>query len=1208
MTKNLVYLGGWKITIPRMTLTSTAKKLIDSVKIKKLEPNELAHKAVELAEIVLKESQRQQNLKERYHAWKLSRMMDDPYGKAFILAMTDQVFRPITDSRSADQMRYLIDQYGIPACLPLHEQIAMRLGATASRIVPGIVMPAVTEKMRAESSQVILPGEDKELKAHLNKRKKQRTRMNINQLGEAILGEDEAAHRLQQVIDRLLSPDCEYISVKISAIFSQINLLAYDATVDAIKERLRKIYRAAGEHKFKAEDGEMRAKFVNLDMEEYRDLYLTCDAFTGVLEEEEFKGFRAGIVLQAYLPDTHIVQQKLTQWAIARVKNGGAPIKIRIVKGANLAMENVDATLHGWELAPYSTKLEVDANFKRMCNYGCQPEHAAAARLGVASHNLFDISYVLLLRSTMGVEEFVEFEMLEGMASHQSRAVQDVADGLLCYAPVVNKSDFHSAISYLVRRLDENSQEENFLHDLFGMKSGDFRWDKQKNKFLAACKLKDSVKSGPNRTQNRSVAIYAPVQNEVFQNCPDTDWSLRHNQQWIAQEIASFKQLEITPIPMQIGGQEVVKNPVGVGIDPSTNKQVYSYSLADASDVQHALDVAERARPSWEAKGCTERARLLREVAAEMARQRGESIAAMVMDAGKAASEGDAEVSEAIDFANYYAESLSWDGMLDGTEMTALGTVVITPPWNFPYAIPCGGVLAALMAGNSVIIKPAPEAVLTCWVMVNHLWNAGIPRDVLQFLPCPDNEVGQSLVASDRVGAVVLTGAYETGRMFQSWKADLRLYAETSGKNSLIITNAADPDQAIKDLIKGSFNHAGQKCSASSLAIIEGDLYDDAAFRRQLKDATASLKVGQSWDPASIVTPVMIEPDERLLRALTTLDEGEEWLLQPQMLEGNPRLWSPGIKLGVKQGSWFHKTECFGPVLGLIRADNLEHAIRIQNDSDFGLTGGIHSLDPRETTRWRECAEVGNAYINRPITGAIVQRQPFGGWKNSCFGPGAKAGGPNYVSIFGKWEQSQFPTCYAAPKSAIELKVVQACQLLSSSTELIRSAAGSYQYWWQHEFSIEHDPTGMYCESNHFRYVPLRRVLLRADGLTDEEVMLFMLAAETVNVPCDISLGEARPWVSDFTTASVVVESAEALASRLQNGAGQYSSLRAPHAGESLRRAANNAGIQLIDWTVLANGRLELLHYFHEQSISECKHRYGNVIPKPEELDAQFGR
>ena len=297
--------------------------------------------------------------------------------------------------------------------------------------------------------------------------------MNINQLGEAILGEAEAEKRIQQVIARLESPECETISVKISAIFSQINLLAYDATLDEIKVRLRRLYRTAQAHRFTLEDGSESPKFVNLDMEEYHDLHFTCDAFQQVLMEPEFMSMKAGIVLQAYLPDSFEVQKGLTVWARERVAQGGAPIKLRIVKGANLAMEQVDASMHDWPLAPYTTKADVDANYKRMVHYGCEPDNACAVCLGIASHNLFEIAYAMLLRAQNSVEAFVEFEMLEGMANHQARAVRDAVDGLLLYAPVVKKEDFHSAIAYLVRRLDENTSEGNFLHDLFGMKPGD---------------------------------------------------------------------------------------------------------------------------------------------------------------------------------------------------------------------------------------------------------------------------------------------------------------------------------------------------------------------------------------------------------------------------------------------------------------------------------------------------------------------------------------------------------------------------------------------------------------------------------------------------------------------------------------------------------------------------------------------------------------
>jgi len=1176
----------------------TIKSLLDDAKGKNLTDKELAEAAIELAREVLIASGKQMKISERYQAWKMNRMMDDAPGKALTLAMADQVFRPATHVRSANQFRFLIDEYGVPTYLPLHEKIAMRIGAAASALAPDIVMPAVTAKMRQESNNVILPSEDDKLKPHLLKRRKSATRMNINQLGEAILGEEEAGHRLQQVIDRLESPECEYISVKISAIFSQINLVAYTHTLEEIKVRLRTLYRTAIQHSFTREDGTKSPKFVNLDMEEYRDLHLTCDAFKQVLMEEEFLNMRGGIVLQAYLPDSFEVQKDLTEWATERVAQGGASIKIRIVKGANLQMESVEASIHDWPQAPYYTKLDVDANYKRMVHYGCIPEHAAVVNLGVASHNLFEISYALIIRSMHGVEEHVEFEMLEGMANHQARAVQKSADGLLLYAPVVKKEDFHSAISYLVRRLDENTAEENFLHDIFGMKPGCPKWKKQKAMFLDSCAKKDTVQATPNRVQDRESEEFSMDDfSHGFENSPETDWSLRKNQSWAIRQVREQDGEVIPTIPVVINGETITTDHLGTGRDPSRNADAYQYSLADAEQVNTALECAHRVQPEWEARGFEARGEILKQVALELAKGRGKAIATMVLDGGKAIPEADGELSEAIDFATYYAESMNREGQFDGSEFKALGTVVITPPWNFPFAIPCGGILAALMAGNTVIMKPAPETVYTAWVMVNMLWNAGIPRDVLQFVTCPDDEIGRGLVTDERVGAVILTGAYETGRMFQNWKPEMNLLAETSGKNSLIITNAADPDQAIKDLVKGSFGHAGQKCSASSLAIIEEDLYDNPAFMRQLRDAAASLTVGQSWEPKSLVTPIIREPGRELHRALTTLDEGEEWLLEPQMIDGNPCLWSPGIKLGIQSDSWFRRTECFGPVLGLVRARNLAHAIKIQNDSDFGLTGGIHSLDTREIAIWRDQAEVGNGYINRSITGAIVQRQPFGGWKNSCFGPGAKAGGPNYVSQFGTWTQTTLPTSGDILEKELLAYVNELSETTGVDSDALTATAASYLHWWNTEFNVEHDPSQLKGEDNHFRYRRLRKVLVRGDKMTDLELAQAKLAGKILNVEVDISLDQKRQGITGY-----IIESDAALCNRMEEVRSTYGSLRAPSASQELRRAANDAPIQLIDWNVIGNGRIELLHYVREQSISETTHRYGNIIPQPADL------
>ena len=423
------------------------------------------------------------------------------------------------------------------------------------------------------------------------------TRLNLNQLGEAIIGEAEAQRRLESYLALLARDDVEYISVKISSIFSQINLVAFRDTVERIKERLRPLYRQALAHHYRHLDGRLTPKFVNLDMEEYRDLHLTVTAFRELLDQPELLALSAGLVLQAYLPDSYRVQRELTSWAIERCRRGGAPIKVRIVKGANLAMERVEASLSGWPQAPYTSKLEVDANYKRMVEYGCQLERAQAVHLGVASHNLFDLAYGLLLRDERGVQDLVEFEMLEGMANHQARAVQARAGGLLLYAPVVKAEDFHSAIAYLVRRLDENTAAENFLRHLFGLEPGSSAWSLERDRFLAAFPAREGLADAPRRTQNRHAETStAPVIRDPavpFANEPDTDWALPANQAWIEGIVARWRTERPKPIPLQIGGAFVDGAGAAGGEDPSRPGQIaYRYSLADRAQVDRALSRA----------------------------------------------------------------------------------------------------------------------------------------------------------------------------------------------------------------------------------------------------------------------------------------------------------------------------------------------------------------------------------------------------------------------------------------------------------------------------------------------------------------------------------------------------------------------------------------------------------------------------------------
>jgi RHH-type proline utilization regulon transcriptional repressor/proline dehydrogenase/delta 1-pyrroline-5-carboxylate dehydrogenase len=551
-----------------------------------------------------------------------------------------------------------------------------------------------------------------------------------------------------------------------------------------------------------------------------------------------------------------------------------------------------------------------------------------------------------------------------------------------------------------------------------------------------------------------------------------------------------------------------------------------------------------------------ERRRLLSRAAGVMAADRGRTLQVMAQETAKTIREGDPEVSEGVDMARWAATSTRTldDLAADGVACVPLGVVLVTGPWNFPYAIPTNGVVGAIAAGNAVILKPAPEAVATAATLVGQLHTAGIPDDVVQLVSCPDDEVGRHLVTHEGVDAVVLTGSYDTASLFLDWKPSLRLLAETSGKNAMVITGAADVDLAIKDLVRSAFGHAGQKCSAASLAIVEGELHD-APFLERLADAVRSLRVGPATDLATMVGPVIHSPEGPLRRALTRLDEGERWLVEPRLVGGDGRLWTPGVRVGVQAGSWFHRTECFGPVLGVMRADDLDHAIELQNGTDFGLTGGLQSLDPAEIGYWLERVEVGNAYVNRHITGAIVRRQPFGGWKRSSVGRGAKAGGPDDILRFVR------PVVAGPPVDA----------------------TASYGRAWREQFGIERDDTGLACEANVLRYRAVGGVIVRTTAATTTgELSLLRRAAALTGVAMSVS----APPETDAELAARVADS----------GAERVRTLRP--IDDRLAAACHRAGVAVDDTPVTGLGRIELPCWLREQSVSQTMHRHGRLQPR----------
>ena len=621
------------------------------------------------------------------------------------------------------------------------------------------------------------------------------------------------------------------------------------------------------------------------------------------------------------------------------------------------------------------------------------------------------------------------------------------------------------------------------------------------------------------------------------------------------------------------------------------------------------IDTAVEKGKAWGALSGDERAAILHRAGDVLEARRADLLEVMASETGKTIDQGDPEVSEAVDFAHYYAEAARKLDDVDGATFVPAKLTVVTPPWNFPVAIPAGSTLAALAAGSAVVIKPAKQARRSGAVMIEALWEAGVPRDVLTMVQLGERELGRQLISHPAVDRVILTGGYETAELFRSFRQDLPLLAETSGKNAIIVTPSADLDLAAKDVAYSAFGHAGQKCSAASLVILVGSVAKSKRFHNQLIDAVTSLKVGYPEDPASQMGPIIEPANGKLLNALTTLGEGESWAVEPKKLDGTGKLWSPGVRYGVRRGSYFHLTEFFGPVLGVMTAETLEEAIAIQNQIEYGLTSGLHSLNPAEVGLWLDTVQAGNLYVNRGITGAIVQRQPFGGWKKSAVGAGTKAGGPNYLVGLGEWVSKPSTAAWRRPAHAGVRRIEQAAAGFLAAGELaaLQRALASDALAWAEEFGTAKDVSGLSAERNIFRYraLPVTVRLSEGEPLARlvRTVAAGVLAGSALTVSTAVELpAQLRTVLSGLGIDVTVENDADWLASAGKlAGAARLATSRIRLIGGDAKALAEATGgrpdLAIYFHPVTEAGRVELLPFLHEQAISITAHRFGTPEP-----------
>jgi RHH-type proline utilization regulon transcriptional repressor/proline dehydrogenase/delta 1-pyrroline-5-carboxylate dehydrogenase len=790
------------------------------------------------------------------------------------------------------------------------------------------------------------------------------------------------------------------VSAKLSSLYSQFDPIDPVGTSAAVRNRLRPILRLA----------KQRGVFVNIDMEQYSYKDVTLRIFKEVFEEEEFRDWPdVGVAVQAYLRDCGNDLEDLAAWARRR----GTPVWVRLVKGAYWDFESVVAAQNDWPLPVWGEKPETDANFEAQTAFLIQ--HHDVLRPAIASHNIRSIAHALALAEARGLPaRGYEFQMLYGMADPIKAALVEMGHRVRVYTPY---GQLLPGMAYLVRRLLENTSNESFL------RAGFLENLPEEQLLMNPLEIlrRKRTRAGSNGDANRPAGLPASAGRardlDQFRNEPLTDFSKESACAEMRAALERVKGELGRPSPLVVGGRRVDTGRWIESLNPALATQVVGRAAsARVEDANAAVAAAKHAFPSWRDTPARDRAELMFRTADVLRRRRFELAAWEVFETGKQWREADADVAEAVDFLEYYGRGMirlagprhrDVPGEGNETFYEPRGVAVVIAPWNFPLAILTGMTAAALVTGNTAIMKPAEQSPVIAAKLMEAFEEAGVPAGVVHFLPGVGEDIGPALVDHPDVSLVVFTGSRPVGLSIQRQAAEVRpgqdhikrVITELGGKNAVIVDDDADLDEAVHGVVASAFGYAGQKCSAASRAIVLEPVYE--TFLNRLVEATRSLKVGPPEDPGNFVGPVI--DDDARRRILETIEKGKgearlAYAADVGSLARQGNFVGPHVFADVPPTASIAQEEIFGPVLAVMKARDLDDALRIANGTKYALTGGLYSRSPATIERVRREFRVGNLYINRKITGALVDRQPFGGFKLSGTGP--KAGGPDYLPQF----------------------------------------------------------------------------------------------------------------------------------------------------------------------------------------------------------------
>src|SRR5436309_6824083 len=893
----------------------------------------------------------------------------------------------------------------------------IRTGVRVARVVPWISAFILRRNVSGMARQFIAGKNCVDVMKTLRKRRARKIGFTVDLLGEAIVSEKEADEYAERCLDLL---DClaretrgwtdplernsglfpvVNLSVKISALYSQMNPADPADAIAHLAPKLRPILSRARE----------LGAFINFDMESYAHKNITLELFKTIFTEAEFKDWpHAGIVIQAYLRDAETDLRSLIDCGRAR----GTRFTVRLVKGAYWDYETIKSRQNGWNCPVYFQKPESDVNFEALSRVLLENESIVTAAFG--SHNVRSIAHAQAFADELGIDRSrFEFQLLYGMAGPIKRALVEMGYRVREYCPV---GELLPGMAYLVRRLLENTSNEGFLRAKFAENVSAkelLRDPRELIKLNGANPMKSQTTITTQNQHRQNSGLVDTASDDVYRNSPLVNFVYKDSQDKMRSALREVRNRFGEKYPLVIGGEKVWTDQLTPSVNPGAPDEIVGYgSEAGIPEAERAVKAAREAFGKWSRTSVEERARLLERAADIMERRRYELSAVEVFEVGKPWNEADADIREAIDFCRFYADQMRRLGRPKLTQRVPgeesyhhywpRGVAFVIAPWNFPIAILCGMASAGVVTGNTVIMKPSEQSIVSGVMLMQVFEEAGVPPGDLNFLSGHGSVIGAHLVDHKDVDLIAFTGSREVG--LKIWESAgitrpgqrelKRVICEMGGKNAMIVESDADVGEAVGYSIYSAFGFQGQKCSALSRLILLEENYDRVMER--LIPAAASLRIGNPEEPGIMVGPVIDEAAYRRILDYIEVGKSEATLAyQAKDLPSKGYFIPPTIFTDVKPNMRIAREEIFGPVLSVQKVRDLDEALEVANGTDYALTGGFISRSPDNIERVKAQLEAGNVYINRSCTGAIVGRHPFGGFNMS--GSCTKAGGEDYL-------------------------------------------------------------------------------------------------------------------------------------------------------------------------------------------------------------------